>query len=578
MLALLFDSGFWYDLIAIAFIGFIIFLCFKYPNSRVYVFSFLGIIFVGITAYCGIQLNYYYTAEGGVWGYITGMIENNTATIEIMDTAKFTLNNIVLTQDKDNTYSATIYNEDLIKFKDNVNYGVYVNGEPCSQVDYSTNYIRAEYGYTFMNDNLEELMTDTLQFNFAFFDKSSQLKITTNGGQTAVNYWNNYFARNNFIVEVKPSSYDKNNDLTFGDGDVSEYRTLNYYVEDNVYQEIVKYGSNISVPKYINQQTTGVLYFDKELTEKIDIDTFKVTDNIDIYTQKATLDKLTFENVGVGVIYSISLNDGVAGEVILPNQYENSASLIISDFSNSQITSVTIPENVIGVTAMAFKDCSNLSEVNVIDENSKFSSIDGILYNKEKTKLVYYPFAKSTNEISLPNTITEIGEYCFYNNINLTTFDFSNILKIDEYAFYNTGLSSSLKLYAISIGESAFENSDKIETLQFYSNESISIEDKAFKGCMLLETIYLRGQSDLLLVGNDVFTAVEELRILTNTAINLFNKLISFDSFGGLISNINKIYIDKELFDNNQNNFLKDTNNFTRSLSGAFYILIKGEK
>ena len=575
MLALLFDSGFWYDLIAIAFIGFIIFLCFKYPNSRVYVFSFLGIIFVGITAYCGIQLNYYYTAEGGVWGYITGMIENNTATIEIMDTAKFTLNNIVLTQDKDNTYSATIYNEDLIKFKDNVNYGVYVNGEPCSQVDYSTNYIRAEYGYTFMNDNLEELMTDTLQFNFAFFDKSSQLKITTNGGQTAVNYWNNYFARNNFIVEVKPSSYDKNNDLTFGDGDVSEYRTLNYYVEDNVYQEIVKYGSNISVPKYINQQTTGVLYFDKELTEKIDIDTFKVTDNIDIYTQKATLDKLEFATTTAGVVYTISLKPGATGDVVLPNQYQDSVSLIISDFSNSEISSVTVSEKVIGISASSFKGCSNLTEINVVEENANFSSINGVLYNKEQTKLIYYPLGKSTEEILLPTSVVEIGEYCFYDNSKLQTFDFTNILKINDYAFYKTGLTGSLKLYATLIGASAFENSDKIETLQFYSNGTISIEDKAFKGCMLLETVYFRGQSDLSYVGSDVFTAVEEVRILTDTATNLFIQLTSFDSFGGLISKINKIYIDKDLFDNNQNEFLKNQDNFTRSLSGAFYILTR---
>lgn len=569
-----FDTSFWLSLILIVGGILVLIACIRYKNGK-YVLKGLAyvalFIFLVITAYCGIQLSYYYSASGGVWGEINNYFNPNQ--VQYVDKYTFELENLVLKQEKDDTYSATITANVALKLDTNKTVDIYVNDIPCSKVDYSVDYAITDYTYNFYDDNKDLVLSDKLGIRFAFYENSITLKITTHGGQTAVDYWNSYLAKNSFNIKFVESEKTSDNvDIVVDE--TNGYKTIKFYAGDEVVlMQSLKAGSILTVPKYINQQTTGVLYFDKELTEKIDINTFKVSENIDIYTQKATLDKLTFENIGVGIIYSISLNDGVAGEVILPNQYENSASLIISDFSNSQITSVTIPENVIGVTAMAFKDCPNLSEVNVIDENSKFSSIDGILYNKEKTKLIYYPFAKSTNEISLPNTVTEIGEYCFYNNINLTTFDFSNILKIDEYAFYNTGLSSSLKLYAISIGESAFENSDKIETLQFYSNESISIEDKAFKGCMLLETVYFRGQSDLSYVGSDTFTAVEEVRILTDTAINLFIQLTSFDSFGGLISGINKIYIDKDLFDNNQNEFLKNQDNFTRSLSGSFYIL-----
>ena len=246
MLALLFDSGFWYDLIFIVLIAFVIFLCFKYPNSRVYVFSFLGIIFVGLTAYCGIQLNYYYTAEGGVWGYITGLIRNNTVTTTIGDTAQFSLQNIVLTQDPGGTYSATIYSDDKIQLEADKTYGVYVNNEPCTQVDSSTNYIRAEYHYAFLDNDLEVITDDTLQFNFAFYTNGSTFILTTHGGQDAVNYWNNYFSRNNLTVEVKPINYQKDDELTIN-GQYDDYVTLNYYVDNELTSSyIYPTGANVT--------------------------------------------------------------------------------------------------------------------------------------------------------------------------------------------------------------------------------------------------------------------------------------------------------------------------------------------
>lgn len=283
MLSLLFDSGFWYDLVFIALIGFIIFLCFKYPNSRVYVFSFLGIIFVGITAYCGIQLNYYYTAEGGVWGYITGLIEGNkvTTTVE-SDTASFSLENIVLTKNADGTYSAVIYSNDKIRLETGKSYGVYVNNEPCTQINYSTNYVRAEYHYVFLNNNLEILCQDTLQFNFAFYTNGSTFTLTTYGGQEAVNYWNTYFSRNNLIVEVKPISYVKDDELSVN-GQIDDYVTLNYYVDDEVvYSYVYTIGSQVTeFPP--TAEKDGLIFAYWQDINGNEIEPFKITTDTNLY-------------------------------------------------------------------------------------------------------------------------------------------------------------------------------------------------------------------------------------------------------------------------------------------------------
>lgn len=283
MISLLFDSGFWYDLIFIAVATIIIFLCFKYPNSRVYVFSFLGIIFVGITAYCGIQLNYYYTAEGGVWGYITGLINDNqvTTTVE-SDTASFSLENIVLTQNSDGSYSAVIYNNDKIKLKTDKTYGVYVNNEPCTQVDFSSNFVRAEYHYAFLDNDLETLCNDTLQFNFAFYANGSTFTLTTYGGQEAVNYWNTYFARNNLVVEVKPIGYVKDDELSIN-GQIDDYVTLNYYVDEEVvYSYVYTIGSQVTqFPSSAEKE--GQIFSCWQDTNGNKVEPFEITADTNLY-------------------------------------------------------------------------------------------------------------------------------------------------------------------------------------------------------------------------------------------------------------------------------------------------------
>ena len=315
MLSLLFDSGFWYDLIFILLIGFIIFLCFKYPNSRVYVFSFLGIIFVGVTAYCGIQLNYYYTAEGGVWGYITGLIEGNkvTTTVE-SDTASFSLENIVLTENTDKSYSAVIYSNEKIRLDSNKTYGVYIDDEPCTQVSSSSNYVRAIYHYAFLDYDLDLILDDTLQFNFAFYANGVTFTLTTYGGQNAVNFWNTYFTRNNLIVEVRPIDYEKDNELSIG---MENILNITFTEEDlNNYDEITKYfiapsegGRFVSLEICTYNKYSGEIYiltscvskFGEEYRYQIKC---TVEPNLESLTQYELIEKLRSSNVETEVIYT----------------------------------------------------------------------------------------------------------------------------------------------------------------------------------------------------------------------------------------------------------------------------------
>ena len=57
------------------------------------------------------------------------------------------------------------------------------------------------------------------------------------------------------------------------------------------------------------------------------------------------------------------------------------------------LTSVTIGNAVTSI-GYAFNGCSGLTEINVDENNTAYSSIDGVLFNKSQTELILYPRRK----------------------------------------------------------------------------------------------------------------------------------------------------------------------------------------
>lgn len=52
--------------------------------------------------------------------------------------------------------------------------------------------------------------------------------------------------------------------------------------------------------------------------------------------------------------------------------------------------SITIPENITNIENMAFDYCKNLESINVDVNNNIYSSIDGVLFNKEQDKIIFF--------------------------------------------------------------------------------------------------------------------------------------------------------------------------------------------
>ena len=82
-------------------------------------------------------------------------------------------------------------------------------------------------------------------------------------------------------------------------------------------------------------------------------------------------------------------------------------------FGCDSLTSITIPDSVTSIGDSVFNLCDSLTSINVDSNNKYYLSEDGVLFNKDKNILIYYPTGKSVNEYAVPGSVTSIGEYAF---------------------------------------------------------------------------------------------------------------------------------------------------------------------
>ena len=81
-------------------------------------------------------------------------------------------------------------------------------------------------------------------------------------------------------------------------------------------------------------------------------------------------------------------------------------------FGGEGLRSITLPSTVKTVTGTAFKGCMDLENIYVDPANPYFTSIGGVLYSKDLTRLVCVP-AKKTS-VTLPTTVTTRDTDAFY--------------------------------------------------------------------------------------------------------------------------------------------------------------------
>ena len=141
-------------------------------------------------------------------------------------------------------------------------------------------------------------------------------------------------------------------------------------------------------------------------------------------------------------------------------------------------------------------ECNN-PRIFEVDENSKyFTTIDGVLFSKDKKTLVAFPRRDEDFEYTIPDGVTRIGEGAFEGQKHLTSMIIpDSIEKIDDYAFIQCTSLKELKLPASlkKIGINIFYGCP-IERLSISeSNEYFSVVDNVLFTKNMQRLLYYPG-------------------------------------------------------------------------------------
>ena len=86
-----------------------------------------------------------------------------------------------------------------------------------------------------------------------------------------------------------------------------------------------------------------------------------------------------------------------------------------------KLRAITIPKGVKSIADDAFLACNGTEMYLVEGANPNYSSMDGVLFNKDKTRLIQYPGGKGVYETYvIPDCVKSINPYAFYENSYLT--------------------------------------------------------------------------------------------------------------------------------------------------------------
>ena len=81
-----------------------------------------------------------------------------------------------------------------------------------------------------------------------------------------------------------------------------------------------------------------------------------------------------------------------------------------------ELSNVTLPNSLSDISPTAFFNSENFCEYLTDASNPYFSVTDGVLYSKDKTELVSYPYGKKGNEYSVLSGTKSIGDYAIVCN------------------------------------------------------------------------------------------------------------------------------------------------------------------
>ncbi len=243
-----------------------------------------------------------------------------------------------------------------------------------------------------------------------------------------------------------------------------------------------------------------------------------------------------------GNYYNRSYVPSTLKKVVLGNKVDYIPS---SSFYGIELESLTFGSSVteIGASAFQYAKIDNIyydgnesdwckiyfsnSNSNPLSEGSKIYFKENDEYIEKKNLVIsndlgvignYQFIGFNIESISLPDTITSIGEYAFEDCVNLTTINFPNgITSIGDYAFRNCKLKEAKLPTSLSyLGNYSFYGNSFIKNIEI-AGTVLNVGDSAFENCIGLQSVKINEGTNT--IGNSAFEKCRSLYtlILPNT-------------------------------------------------------------
>ncbi|MCD7949921.1 MAG: leucine-rich repeat domain-containing protein [Erysipelotrichaceae bacterium] len=204
-------------------------------------------------------------------------------------------------------------------------------------------------------------------------------------------------------------------------------------------------------------------------------------------------------------------------------------------FDNCPIKTLILPKNLKSINNSLISRYTSFQSFIADKDNPYYTTIDGVLYNKDLTHLIAYPRNKENQSYIVHEKVQYIDDYAFYKNCYIKEILLMDHIKsIGHKAFFDCRKLACINLpdSITTIGYYAFYNCQSLkevilpENIQFIedglfwdcqqlksvimSDSVLYINDYAFSGCHNLQTIRL--SSHLKRIGDTVFYECQSLR------------------------------------------------------------------
>ncbi len=198
-------------------------------------------------------------------------------------------------------------------------------------------------------------------------------------------------------------------------------------------------------------------------------------------------DEIMFELNDDGESYSVTAYIGeYTDKLSIPSKYNGLPVTKIARFAfehNDNIGALFIPATIKEIDERAFYNCDYLKSFSVSSKSKYFSAIDGVLFNKDQTKLVRYPDNKKGSSYTIPDGVKHIASHAFEASAPDKVILSEGVLSIGESAFAHSGIEEIVFSDTVTeIGKEAFGYCGSLEVVEL-SASIAEISSDAFWDC-----------------------------------------------------------------------------------------------